>query len=539
MFKTQTWRAPALVCLCAWLLLSTAAAQAQVKIYNEERDKQAQAAEKLVETIKNGALFDKQLKNLTALAQKDFETEFLLLKLHVNAAPLSVLTWKDSLQLVAGAENRNTGKDLFVVRPRQLQTSLDELQKAIAAAKLELENLKTETKSLKPGQLETDPTIKAFFERLGDFSDLVELAEQIGKPTSLGTFNFSLLSAEDAEALGQIKDVADALGSVYQVYATQIKAYNQEMEKLDEIRLALKKVALQSLQVDEEHWKKVAAIRARRQAERGQITSLITAYSGYASRLRLLSNFDQRTIRCPLPASCDLVLQTRRAFIQAINQASPADATAPRRSQSISESLKELTARTQALDKFNQEILSLANDAMVKTLESKPLAEIIAAVDLVKTKLNQASDSIVSNNLVHQTEEVLKQQWKEAARELNALPPGNSPEEALRKVVVAGNDNVIKLRDTAMDAPLALLNLGAIIARADTPSRLADLRLAQEAHAYSIRKSAVRARAYELTVGAGVKRLALYHKSGIKPERLAQFIHALSTAAIPPAILAK
>jgi hypothetical protein len=89
------------------------------------------------------------------------------------------------------------------------------------------------------------------------------------------------------------------------------------------------------------------------------------------------------------------------------------------------------------------------------------------------------------------------------------------------------------------DVPQALFLLSALIARGSTPNRLADVRFAQELHAYSIRKSAVRARAYELTVSTGAQRLALFHKGGIKPTDIAELVFAASNVAISPAILAR
>jgi hypothetical protein len=91
----------------------------------------------------------------------------------------------------------------------------------------------------------------------------------------------------------------------------------------------------------------------------------------------------------------------------------------------------------------------------------------------------------------------------------------------------------------AGDIPQAVLTVAALIARGSTPSKLADVRMAQELHAYSIRKSAVRARAYELTVSTGAQRLALFHKGGIKPTEVAQLVFAVSNIAITPAILAR
>lgn len=78
-----------------------------------------------------------------------------------------------------------------------------------------------------------------------------------------------------------------------------------------------------------------------------------------------------------------------------------------------------------------------------------------------------------------------------------------------------------------------------MIARGETPRKLTELRTAQEIHAYSIRKSAVRARAYEQVVSTGTTRLALYHRGGLKPELIAELIHAASNVAIPITIWAK
>jgi hypothetical protein len=76
----------------------------------------------------------------------------------------------------------------------------------------------------------------------------------------------------------------------------------------------------------------------------------------------------------------------------------------------------------------------------------------------------------------------------------------------------------------------------AISARGEIPQKMAALRQEREDHAFSIRKSAVMARAYQLTVAGGVKRLALYHKGGIKPSEIAQLIHTAATVAIPVVI---
>lgn len=86
---------------------------------------------------------------------------------------------------------------------------------------------------------------------------------------------------------------------------------------------------------------------------------------------------------------------------------------------------------------------------------------------------------------------------------------------------------------------LLLENYGAMAARADLPMRLADLRDAVEDRRFAIRQEAIMARTYEQILLVGAQRIAAYYKGGIKPETLAQFANALSTAGLIPAISLK
>lgn len=84
-----------------------------------------------------------------------------------------------------------------------------------------------------------------------------------------------------------------------------------------------------------------------------------------------------------------------------------------------------------------------------------------------------------------------------------------------------------------------LHSAAAVAARGETPMKLAELRLAQEEHRFSIRQSAVFARTYEVTLSSGTKRLARFYAGGLRPEKIAQLIHAAATVAIPTVIAAK
>lgn len=68
----------------------------------------------------------------------------------------------------------------------------------------------------------------------------------------------------------------------------------------------------------------------------------------------------------------------------------------------------------------------------------------------------------------------------------------------------------------------ALFKAAAVQARGATPAFLSDLRRAQEDQRYSIVASSLEARAYQTLVNTGIRRLALLHSGGIKPEQIAQ-----------------
>jgi len=81
-----------------------------------------------------------------------------------------------------------------------------------------------------------------------------------------------------------------------------------------------------------------------------------------------------------------------------------------------------------------------------------------------------------------------------------------------------------------------LHNVTALVARGNTPFKLAQLRQAHEEHRFSIRKSLVVARGYELVMRTGTDRLSRYYAGGLKPEQIAQLVYSAATLAIPGVI---
>lgn len=81
-----------------------------------------------------------------------------------------------------------------------------------------------------------------------------------------------------------------------------------------------------------------------------------------------------------------------------------------------------------------------------------------------------------------------------------------------------------------------LHGVAALAARSNTPVKLAELRQAHELHRFSIRKSLVVARGYELLIRTGTDRLSRYYAGGLKPQQIAQLVYSAATLAIPGVI---
>jgi hypothetical protein len=356
------------------------------RLYDKGRDEAAQEALKLADEVESGALFEKQLKNLSLLSQQDFATYFLGARRSMRASIDSFATWTEVSAVVNGADNAVTLP--ASVTAADAEAALADVKAKLAAAAKALDELK---QSLVAAD---DPSTSRILDGLGDLKSLADYADKLAKGIG-DEKNRAAITAQSK----QIAATLDTLTGLYGRYAERLNNIKKLDQTLDGLKVPVQTVALQALQVDEEHWKTVGAINARREAEQGDIRDIIDDYRVRAKRL--------------------------------------------------------------------------------------------------------------------------------------GRSEGEKITVTLEEMVKSGN------RDGLNDAFLALYGAAALAARGTSPAKLAELRLAQEEHRYSIRRSAIMARAYEVTVSTGVKRLVLYYKGGIKPEQIAQIVQAIATLAIPPAILAR
>src|SRR5262249_1277413 len=115
------------------------------------------------------------------------------------------------------------------------------------------------------------------------------------------------------------------------------------------------------------------------------------------------------------------------------------------------------------------------------------------------------------------------------------IPGAEDIEVTLRRYQLEAERDTDRLKA----AVYLLENFAALAARAETPVRIAELRSAVEERRFAIRRDAIMARSYEQILSAGAQRIALYYKSGVKPETIAQFLQAAATIGIIPAITGK
>ena len=127
----------------------------------------------------------------------------------------------------------------------------------------------------------------------------------------------------------------------------------------------------------------------------------------------------------------------------------------------------------------------------------------------------------------------IKEIVDDARSYVNRFPPGEEIETTLT------NNKTFTGRANLEFAWFALHYAAAVAAQQETSTELGSLRKSLEERRYSIQRSAVNAGTYEQTARAAADRLALYWKSGLKPQDLADLLYHISTAASLPIVAAK
>jgi hypothetical protein len=515
------------------------------RLYDKRRDDQAQEAKKYIDPLLSGTVFDAQLTNLALLSKQDLEALLLGAQYEARSTVNRFIQWKDVNCFVASVkasvlkkEDEMTSGQTLSDNQRQAlikdlrDKAINDLKAKIKTATEELAKLKRDaackkdpnanfSKCLTPEEeaacaklpdpkpkacVEPDATaIESFFEGVGE---LEELAKQIN------SLELKAVSPSVVKAGQEIKAVLDQLEGVFKNYQERMKKYNQLEGQLMELRIPLKQVALQSLQVEAEHLNNIGEIQTRRELQEVEIGVLIGEYEDLAGDFGYEA--DAKCF-CSTPKTEDA------KFCAATKPLDNLDGSI------------EMTLRDAVTQARNAEA-ALANAEKALPEAQRALADARPRFAEEERRLVQAVSSAGTPSARRRAEQALRR----------ARDEFRSEEETLRKAVVRAEQDLKPAKQSVLDTRNSLADMLEVLHVATSlasygklPSKIADQLVAQENHAYSIRLSRVRARAYQFTVSTGVQRLALYHQGGIKPSLVARMIQAASTVAIPPILAAR
>ena len=415
-----------LIAVSVFFIIAPAEGIQAQRLYNEGRDKKAQEAAKLAEAITSSSTFENQLKNLDTLSRRDAEVYFRGARRQMELQVRGFRTW-GKVDAFVGQVKKTLNTENFISDDQVKAISQDlekdcpertsELGKAICTALTELARMQKAVKDSEQQGKALEEELKTRLEKIGEIESLVDKTETFLKAGS--TKN---------ETIKGLSTVFLNLSKSFVNYTNKLEVIKNQPK--DELKLLLQRIAVETLQLEADHWKAVGDIQVRRAEEQEDLASMTREFE---KRLTKIAGF----YPCIDPSSQQLTVEQRIS------------------------NLKE-----EGIDVTFSKTLAISTSC---TVDGKPRSREFLTAYLFQT-----------------------------------------------------------------------LHLAATLAaRGETPMKLAQLRLAQEEHRYSIRQSAVVARGYELALSSGTSRLARYYAGGLKPEKIAQLIYTAATVAIPAVIAGK
>jgi hypothetical protein len=269
--------------LALFIAVSTVDANAQ-RLYDEGRDKKAQEAAALAEEITSKSTFDKQLKNLDTLSKRDMDLYFQGAKRQMELQIRGFRTWGNVSAFVGSVETTLSAADF--ISDSEVQTVVDDLEKdcpqrttelgkAICAAQAELKNLKDAVAESEKDGKALDEELKTRLEKIGVVESLVDKAE-----------TFLTSKSKNNQTIKDLTDVFINLSKSYVSYTNKLKEINNQPK--DELRLLLQRIAVETLQLEADHWKTVAEIKLRRVEEQKELSSMARQFD---NRLKKIAGF--------------------------------------------------------------------------------------------------------------------------------------------------------------------------------------------------------------------------------------------------------
>jgi len=268
--------------LALFLAVSTVDANAQ-RLHDDGRDKKAQEAAALADAITSTASFDKQLKNLDTLSKRNVDLHFQGAKRQMELQIRGFRTWGKVSAFVETVKGTLNAPDFISdddVKPIVEDLEKDcprttELGKAICAAEAELKNLNDAVEESKKQGKALDEELKTRLEQIGVVESLVDKAETFLKSDS-----------KNNQTIKELSDVFINLSKSYVTYTNKLKEINNQPK--DELRLVLQRIAVETLQLEADHWQTVAEIKLRRIDEQKELSSMVRQFD---NRLQKIADF--------------------------------------------------------------------------------------------------------------------------------------------------------------------------------------------------------------------------------------------------------
>src|SRR6185503_12588767 len=268
--------------LALLIAVSTVAANAQ-RLHDDARDKKAQEAAALADEITSKSTFDKQLRNLDILAKRDMDLYFQGAKRQMELQIRSFRTWEDVDEFVGTVEGTLKAADF--ISDSDVKKVLEDLQKecprtedlgkAICEAQTELKNLKDAVDKSKAEGKALQEELKTRLEKISVVEALVEKAETFLKSDS-----------KNNQTIKDLTDVFFNLAKSYVSYTNKLKEINNQPK--DELRLVLQRIAVETLQLEADHWQTVAEIKLRRVEEQKELSSMARQFN---NRFKKIADF--------------------------------------------------------------------------------------------------------------------------------------------------------------------------------------------------------------------------------------------------------
>lgn len=256
--------------LVSLLLVSAGGVSAQ-RLHDEERDKQAQEALKLAEEITSKSSFENQLKNLDLLAKRDVDLHFKGARRQMELEIRGFRTWADVNNFVTRVKGTlNTAdfippdeaKGINADLKKECPNRTTELGRSTCTAEAELARLKKAVKDSEDRGKVLDEELKTRLEKIGVVESLVERAKTFLKGDS-----------PKLETIKGLSDVFINLSKTYINYINKLDEINNQPR--DDLRLLLQRIAVETLQLEADHWETVGEIQLRRVEEQKDLNRLV------------------------------------------------------------------------------------------------------------------------------------------------------------------------------------------------------------------------------------------------------------------------